>query len=234
MFVGDYLGEGQTIVVNMNARLRWARTHGTEKQLLLELPSLMALPHPSSTTPMMLAASLGMYDTVRALLDAGVSVEAMDSKGWSALRYALSRSERMPRDVLERLATPITVRTPTQPFQWTALMVAASRGDEGAVERLLDLGAECRHKSSTGEWNAMRLAALNGHAGCLRRLHAANGRLSTIRVIHPRCELVVHHLVLNTRLRRAIVLRTLIDIPKLHGIPTDVCRVIVNYVFESM
>jgi len=94
------------------------------------------------------------------------------------------------------------------------------------------MGASVRHAETTGQWNAMQLAARNGHTVCLERLHANGGRLRTLRRIHPGCRPVVNRLVAETHAARAEATNQLLT--ALPMLPHDVVLGIVDFAWDQL
>ena len=219
----------------MIQQFREARRTADESPLLDDLSTLIrygwdvdAL-DAAARTPMMWAGSMGLYKVVQRLLNAGANPERTDNRGWSALRYVLMRPSPIPNDVLERLITPRTM-APTLPFGWTALMMGARNGSLRTIERCIEYGTDVRHRSTTGKWDAMQLAARNGHKECLQRLYAAGGCLSQLRCIHPTCRPLV--IELKREIKRLRKERQELLMHARPSVPHEVCDLIVNFVYE--
>lgn len=94
-----------------------------------------------------LFASFGIYDRVKALLNAGAPVDQLDSSGGSALLCALQHAVGTgKREVLDLLlASPhqaASLNATTNKKRLTPLMCAIDLGDPDVVQRLLDQGAD--------------------------------------------------------------------------------------------
>ena len=101
-----------------------------------------------------LFASFGMHDEVRRLLDAGASVDDLDSSGVSALlcaiQYAEATGEREALDLL--LAKPhqvTTLNAQTRRKRLTPLMCAIDLGLPEVVEALIGQGVDVEQKVLT-------------------------------------------------------------------------------------
>ena len=102
-----------------------------------------------------LFASLGKVAQVRALLDAGASVDALDSSGGSALLCAIQRAhdtgERAALDLLLRTKHQVaTLNAMTDRKRLTPLMCAVELGEPGVVMKLLEMGADADQLALTG------------------------------------------------------------------------------------
>ena len=92
-------------------------------------------------------ATFGQVDDVKALLEAGASVDVLDKNGASALLCALQRAldvnDRSVLDVLLKVPhLPATLNRPTDKKHLTPLLVAIELGDTSVVERLLEMKAD--------------------------------------------------------------------------------------------
>lgn len=101
-----------------------------------------------------LFASFGLLDQVRALLDAGASVDDLDSSGGSALLCALQHAESTgQREVLDLLlARPhrvATINALTHRKGLTPLMCAIDLGQPEVVEALVAQGADVEQRALT-------------------------------------------------------------------------------------
>jgi hypothetical protein len=121
-------------------------------------------PHPLHS-----AAEAGDVGRVLSLLDSGVSVDARDTRGVTALMAAVSKRRlEVARALLERGADADA----SSPSGWTALMQAASAGDAEAVRVLLDAGADPD--------------ARDRHAGTALDVAQAAGEASTVALLRRR------------------------------------------------
>lgn len=101
-----------------------------------------------------LFASFGLIEQTKALLDAGASVDELDSSGASALLCALQHAEATgQREVVDSLlAQPhqvATINAPTQRKRLTPLMCAIDLGWPDVVEALVAQGADVEKKALT-------------------------------------------------------------------------------------
>ena len=101
-----------------------------------------------------LFASLGLIELTKALLDAGASVDDLDSSGASALLCALQHAEATgQREVVDLLlAQPhhvATINAPTQRKRLTPLMCAIDLGQPDVVEALVAQGADVERRALT-------------------------------------------------------------------------------------
>lgn len=101
-----------------------------------------------------LFASLGLIEQTKALLDAGASVDDLDSSGASALLCALQHAEATgQREVVDLLlAQPhhvATINAPTQRKRLTPLMCAIDLGRPDVVEALVAQGADVERRALT-------------------------------------------------------------------------------------
>ena len=101
-----------------------------------------------------LFASLGLIEQTKALLDAGASVDDLDSSGASALLCALQHAEATgQRGVVDLLlAQPhhvATINAPTQRKRLTPLMCAIDLGRQDVVEALVAQGADVERRALT-------------------------------------------------------------------------------------
>ncbi len=101
-----------------------------------------------------LFASFGLFEQVKALLDAGASVDDLDSSGGSALLCALQHAESTgQREVLNlllaRLHQAATINALTHRKRLTPLMCAIDLGLPDVVEALVAQGADVEQRALT-------------------------------------------------------------------------------------
>lgn len=106
------------------------------------------------------AASLGKIEPVKKFLEAGMSVDAEDSEGNTALLQAAQGGHSGMVDFLISQGADVNYVGPG----WeTALISAARSGDVASVKRLLDAGAKADQKNEDN-WSPLTVAAFEGHS----------------------------------------------------------------------
>jgi len=120
------------------------------------------------TQALMRAALIGHTSAVRALLDGGADVNAIDRNGWTPLMEAVFAGHA--ETIRALLARGADVNKKDR-AGWTPLMEAASKGHAEAVIILLACGADANAKSSKG-WTALK-ATPKGNAGIIKLLKEA-------------------------------------------------------------
>lgn len=101
-------------------------------------------------TPLMMAALRGHSEWAGRLLDRGARLNASDNNerpGWTALHYAAAGPDAKTVALLLARGARVDVRSPNGT---TPLMMAAQYGPEGAVQQLLQRGADPRLKTDQG------------------------------------------------------------------------------------
>lgn len=103
-----------------------------------------------------LFASFGLHEQVNALLDAGASVDKLDSFAASALLCALQHAESSgERDSLDMLLKkkhqPATLDASTHRKRWTPLLCAIDFGEPDVVQTLLEQGANADKRGFTDQ-----------------------------------------------------------------------------------
>ena len=119
-------------------------------------------------TPLMLAAERGHVATMRMLMEAGATLDARDAgkQRWPALMYALHADRATAAlALLEWGADP----SACDDSGYSALMMAASRGDRWVVDELLSRGADPTAELFLG-FTALDYAIGYGHPAVLRML----------------------------------------------------------------
>jgi ankyrin repeat protein len=115
-----------------------------------------------SRTPLLVAAHLGRHDAARTLLRLGANPNAMDNQRYDIITIAAVKNDlEMLRIALEHGANP---RAITSPYEGTALIAAAHRGNVEAVRMLIAAGAPLDHVNNLG-WTALLEAVVLGNGG---------------------------------------------------------------------
>jgi uncharacterized protein len=118
------------------------------------------------------AARLGRIDVLPALLQAGVDIEARNSKGYTALILASYNGHVVATEELLRHGADVDA--PDGARGNTALMGVVFKGYEPLVDRLLLAGANANATNTAGQ-TALMMAAMFGHSAIVDRLLAESG-----------------------------------------------------------
>lgn len=100
-----------------------------------------------SNTPLNLAATNGLLDVVRALIDAGADLDKPDGMGWTPLKHA---AESGHADIVKFLLKEGAQADTPDLEGWTGLMNAAAKGHLAVVQLLLKAGANANACSNSG------------------------------------------------------------------------------------
>jgi tetratricopeptide (TPR) repeat protein len=95
-----------------------------------------------------LASASNMNAVLRRLGQRGITIDTPDGDGWTALSYAIGRSDLDAGKVL--IAQGADVNRELNPDGFTPLMFAAARGNQSFVELLLKHGADRRARTKSG------------------------------------------------------------------------------------
>lgn len=112
----------------------------------------------TNTSALLIAAGEGHTDIVKYLLDHKANIKNRDKSGLNALHYAITFDGDIETIKL-LLNHRIDINAKTN-LNWSALMLAASKGDEKIVELLLDNGADTSTTNNDGN-TAMDLVNKN-------------------------------------------------------------------------
>jgi ankyrin repeat protein len=115
-----------------------------------------------SRTPLHVAAHFGRHDAARALLRLGANPNALDHERYDIITIAAVKNDiEMLRIALENGGNP---RAITSPYEGTALIAAAHRGNVEAVRLLIAAGAPLDHVNNLG-WTAVIESIVLGDGG---------------------------------------------------------------------
>lgn len=113
-----------------------------------------------------IAAHFGLKETVKALLEGGVDIEARSSDGWTALSSAAWTGQEAVIELLLERGADIEARTENG---WTALANACRNEHFGVVRKLLAKNADIETKTDTG-WTPLQTAAFHQHESVISLL----------------------------------------------------------------
>ena len=119
------------------------------------------------------AARQGDASVVTLLLTAGMSPNAKDRRGTTALIWAAEFGHTATAKLL--LDRGADVQAQTTDTRWTALMLAASRGHADTVRLLLEHGAGVHAKTKDGR-TALMLAVGSNHTAVMQLLKRAGAK----------------------------------------------------------
>jgi len=99
-------------------------------------------------TALMRAARDGERETVKALLEQGVDIEARDAYGWTALKYAAANGDSESVKALLKKGAAVNV---ADGHDDTPLMAAAMYGNVDSVKILIEKGADVNKTNKSGD-----------------------------------------------------------------------------------
>lgn len=113
-----------------------------------------------------IAASFGLKEAVKAILEGGANIEAEFSDGWTALSSAAWNGEEAVIELLLKHGANIEAKNNGG---WTALANACRNGHLGVILKLLAQDADIETKNNTG-WTPLLGAAWHGNEPVVRLL----------------------------------------------------------------
>jgi len=126
-------------------------------------------------SPLIDAVKKQDHQAVRALLKRGVSINAPEADGFTALHWAAQRNDLPLVELL--LAAGANVRASTR-YNITPLYLATINGNAAIIEHLLDAGADANGTAEDGQTMLMS-AALSGKADAVRLLLTRGAKVDT-------------------------------------------------------
>jgi ankyrin repeat protein len=161
------------------------------------------------------AAFAGNNRQVKALLDAGASVNEQDYRGWTALNRAARSGYKYICLLLLNHNAQVDIKNNSG---WTPLMNAAYHGHNEICALLLDCNAQTNTKNNNG-WTPLMLAATRRHKSICRLLIN-----SMLKPIKQKTNSIIALLGCN-RKRRANLLSLL---------PRDIAKIIAHQLHKSV
>ena len=131
---------------------------------------------PKSSAVLALATKANHVKIVQILVSAGVDINYQDEQGEAALHAAARFGHDecaqvlLTGDELQKADTELVENT----YAWTPLFIACVDGNVGAVELLIDAGADLEKVDASG-WTAKEHASLRGHLQIASRLAELTG-----------------------------------------------------------
>lgn len=156
------------------------RSGNQQAVLQLATPDTVNRARPEGLTPLMLAARLGMVDTVAALLAAGADVQASDERGYTALFHACHDpdADQGHPAVVEQLLAAGADKEACIGFGVRPLMYAAGNGEAAVVQALLRAGADPLARNEVGR-TALMMVKDRDYVDVINILHEAEAALET-------------------------------------------------------
>ena len=113
-------------------------------------------------TPLHVATFARQHDTIRALVQGGAGVDALDNDRYDAVTIAAVADDEESLRVL--LALGASARQVTSRYDGTALIAAAHLGHDGVVKQLIAAGAPLNHVNNL-HWTAVIESIVLGDGG---------------------------------------------------------------------
>jgi len=157
---------------------------------------------PDNDAPVADAAKRGDLEAVRTLLRDGADVNAAQGDGMTALHWSALHGSVEMMDVL--LMAGATTSAMTRLGGYTALHLASSNGNAGAVRRLLEAGSQADRPTSTGV-RPLHLAAQAGSAGAITALLERGAEIEARDETHGRTPLIFAASRSRTEAMRALI-----------------------------
>lgn len=120
-------------------------------------------------TALMAAAKLGDMSLVKALLKRGLSLEDRSYTGGTVLMYAALGNQLNMITYLQQQVPGAEYRDAQSTNGWTAIMIAAAKGFDDALQVLVDDGAD-PWLADAYQWSPLMRAIDNRHMGVVRYL----------------------------------------------------------------
>jgi serine/threonine-protein phosphatase 6 regulatory ankyrin repeat subunit B len=109
----------------------------------------------------------GFKDVTFLLVDAGIEINTLTSKGWSALLFAADNG--CYEIVCRLIEKGADVNTRSKDVDWTPLMSASANGFLDIAEKLISKGADVNARQAGG-WSPLMIAVGGGHTSLVRLL----------------------------------------------------------------
>lgn len=156
-------------------QLQWRRAIDSDDTKTLDRlfdPSLLSVTNEKGKTALMTAAKLGDFELYRRLLDGGLDPRQRSRTGGTVLMYAvLGKRLDFVDHILLAQRPQINLQSSNG---WTAAMIAAAKGYQGVLQRLMAAGADI-NIADAYRWSPLMRAIDNRHPQTATLLARAPG-----------------------------------------------------------